>query len=645
MKRVKKPLFDYLRGGIMVLLVGGTALFVTRFTFNSFELPKNVWIRFFTLALVCLYASSLLFGRSVRLMFSPINLFLAAYLVVHLISGIAAESPSLWRDEANRIFCLFVFGLLLQDYLYGNRRRLFILIWALCLSSAIIASWTVIQDFGSKFHPQLLSVRSRLSDWRGFLASGLGNSGYIADYLAVLFPMNILLYLHVRGKPKEIFVLFTLLMSFAALVVCWSVQSNAGLILAMLILLFYLWKYKPKRFWIRRKIRIGVMLLGFFLITAFYCSPLSVNPHKPSIVKQAFSSERWHYGGESRLVIWSQSLEIIRKHAWLGCGAGNFVFQYVQQASPYLDNPKRLHYIGQYCNAAHNELLQSWAELGILGPAVLFLILVLVLRALLKHLEEESLINRWVRIGTFCVIVCSFFPAMMAYPLRLPASSLLFFVICSVPVVLLPRGAFARERVHIPVEFSWGLIHLTIILENFHKPVGSVLEIKVSRQWARIGTLFIIFCFLPWGFQTVRPIVSDTLFKQGRTLIEAHRIGLVDEKGAEKGERLMKKALVWLPRHHDCRSTLGQSLYRKGHYEEAIYHLYITLERLQAREIYETLGKSLDALGKTGDAVMAYEIFFSRNPMMIFLKPKLYERYTQLKSTTDNKNKSPSNSP
>lgn len=617
---------------IFVLLLAGTGLFVTRFTFNSYDLPKNAWIEIWVKALFCLTLSGIFFKRPFRIMFSPVTGLLAVYFLIHLISGIVAGSKSLWRDEVFRILWLMLFALLFQNYLYGNRRRLFIVIWAMILSSFITAGWALYQDFIAAFYPHILEVRSRLPDWRGFIAAGFGNTGYVADYLAVLFPMNLLLYLHVRGKLFEILTMTSLFLSYAALVVCWSVQSNAGLIIAMIVLLFFLIKYKPRWFWKRRKRRILFLIAGFLLITAFYSTPLPINPHKPSIFKQAFSSQRWHYGGESRLVIWAQSLEIVRNHSWFGCGAGNFTWQYTQQVSPFLMNEKYISYIGMYSNAAHNDLLQSWAELGILGPVLLFLILFFVSRGLLKSASEDSFINRWIRIGAFCLIICSFIPAMMAYPLRLPTSSLLFFTVCSLPVVLLPKGRFFSDTMRIPVEFDWKVIKATILLENFHKPVGCSIHGDFPGKISKLIALGLFLIFLPWAFQSIRPVVSDTLFKQGKTLLNAYNLGLVGEKEVTRGEHLMSKALVWWPDHHDCRSTLGQYLYRRGRYEEARYHLFITSKRLQAREIYEILGRTLDALGNEEDALKSYQIFFSRNPIMVALKPKLYQRFMELKN-------------
>jgi len=626
-------LYDAIRGGIFVLLTAGTSLFFTRFTFDAYTLPKDVWLTFWVMILLGVYAVGFFSGKNVRLMFSPITGILAGYILLNVLSGLVAGSFSLWWDEVKRLIILFIFALLLQDYLYGNTRRIFVLIWALTLSAAITATWIIIQDFSARFFPYFVNIIPRLQDWRGFLAAGIGNTGYVADYLAVLFPMNLLLYLHVRGKMREVLALFTLVTSYAALILCWSVQSSMGLLIAIIVMIVYLIHYKPRFFWFRRRLRIAALAGAILITTLFYITPLPINPHKPSLIKEAFASGRWHFGGESRLVIWAQTLEIIRKHPWLGCGAGNFSYQYVQQASPFLLNyPNRIAYIGQYTNAAHNELLQSWAEVGVGGPALLFLLLVLLLRTLYKPIEWTGQANRWVRIGTICAIVCAFFPAMMAYPLRLPTSSVLFFTVCSLPVVLLSKTKYFSDSLNIPVELRWQNIHLTLILENFHKPVGCMLRFEGGRSFRRFATVLVILCSLGLGFQGLRPLISDKYFKEGRILVQAYYRGLVGESAVRDGEDYMRTALLWWPDHHDCRSTLGQYLSRRGRSAEAVCELQITLKRLQAREIYEALGKSFEALGKKEEAISAYEIYFERNPIMKIIPPEseLYQHFLSM---------------
>lgn len=116
----------------------------------------------------------------------------------------------------------------------------------------------------------------------------------------------------------------------------------------------------------------------------------------------------------------------------------------------------------------------------------------------------------------------------------------------------------------VPVEFSRNIFHGTVLLENFHKPVGGEIRLDVPRQFERIGAIIFFFFFLPWGFQSIRPIISDTLFKEGDTLIKAYKWKLVDRDQAQKGEKAMMKALAWWPDNDDSRSGPGPVLISRG---------------------------------------------------------------------------------
>ncbi|HRU54619.1 MAG TPA: hypothetical protein P5245_08915, partial [Candidatus Sumerlaeia bacterium] len=77
--------YDKARLFVAILLVAGTSLFITYFTFDSFTLPKTVWVHFWTLVLLGLTIAGMVRRRSFRVMFSPINGIFAAYFLLNLI--------------------------------------------------------------------------------------------------------------------------------------------------------------------------------------------------------------------------------------------------------------------------------------------------------------------------------------------------------------------------------------------------------------------------------------------------------------------------------------------------------------------------------------------------------------------------------
>ena len=126
-----------------------------------------------------------------------------------------------------------------------------------------------------------------------------------------------------------------------------------------------------------------MLAAGFAAVVAVLVLDHPANPHGSrvwaggdgrtgGIFAQAFSSQRWHEGGETRIAIWLTTLEMIREQPWLGVGAGNHAYNYPATMSPIVMNdPKLARYSSTWTNAAHNDVLQAWAETGIVGVFIL----------------------------------------------------------------------------------------------------------------------------------------------------------------------------------------------------------------------------------------------------------------------------------
>jgi len=150
----------------LLLLLGGTALYINPYTYNNFDLPKTVWISFFGLLLVGLTFIALVRGRSFWLSLSYLNVALLVFLVINFLSLVKAQSWSLAKDHIRFLLMIYLIILVLQDYLNGNRRRVMILGWALVASAFLTGVWVLYQDFTQAFAPGRLPIVPRLSDWR-----------------------------------------------------------------------------------------------------------------------------------------------------------------------------------------------------------------------------------------------------------------------------------------------------------------------------------------------------------------------------------------------------------------------------------------------------------------------------------------------
>ncbi len=602
----------------LLLLLGGTALYINPYTYNNFDLPKTVWISFFGLLLVGLTLIALVRGRPFRLSLSYLNVALLVFLVINFLSLVKAQSWSLAKDHIRFLLMIYLIILVLQDYLNGNRRRVMILGWALVASAFLTGVWVLYQDFMQAFAPGRLPIVPRLSDWRGFLSAGLGNTNYIGDYLAFVFPVALLLYLYVRGKVREIFTLGALGVLYAGMIVCWSVTSNASVIVACLVLGFMLVRHESQRFWRRKAVRLAVLFAGFAVITLFYTTNHRLNPHRPSIFREAFESERWKAGWPTRLVIWANTSEMIRKNPWLGIGAGNFSYRYVQEFSPMLfGRPDLIVYAGAYTNAAHNELLHLWAELGVFGLGAMVFIIALFYRDLADGLTRSGKINYLIRLCAIACMSAFVIQSMMNYPLRLPTTTLLFFSLLCIPIVLKDKTQKARSQFLLPLELDYGQLKITAYVEKMRIP--RELEFRfLPTPWVAyvlVGVMAMGFA-LALGLSLV-PMQSDYHYKRATILLQ------YDAKA--DAEQEFRTALALNPEHSDCRSAYAVFLLDEKRHDEAVHHLTRLRERLVASEIYLRLGEAYMNLGEKKKALENWRIYFARRPAAQYEYNQLYE--------------------
>lgn len=602
----------------LLLLLAGTALYINPYAYNTFDLPKTVWINFFGLLLVGLTLVSIVRGCSFRLSLHHLNVALLVFLAINALSLVWAESRSLAKDSIHFLLIIYLIILVLQDYLNGKRRRIIILAWALVVSALLTGIWVLYQDFMQAFAPGRLHIVPRLQDWRGFLPAGLGNTNYVGDYLAFVFPITLLLYLHVRGKVREIFTLGVLGVSYAGLIVCWSVTSNASVIVACVVLGIILVRHESHRFWRRKALRLAFLVGVFALITLFYTTNHALNPHRPNIFREAFNSDRWKAGWPTRLVIWANTSEIIRKNPWLGVGAGNFSYRYVQELSPLLfSRPDLMAYAGSYTNAAHNEVLQLWAELGIFGLATMVFIVALFYKDLAHGLARSAKINFLIRIGAIACMSTLVAQSMMNYPLRLPTTALLFFSLLCVPVVLRDKARQLRAHFLLPVELDYGQLKITAYVEKLRIPRELEFRFEPTGwvSYVMVGLLSVVFV-VALALSLV-PMQSDYHYKRAASLLQYH--------ATEEAEQEFRAALALNPEHADCRSAYAVFLLNEKRYGEAIRQLMRVRERLMATEVYLRLGEAYMNLGEKEKAIENWRIYFARRPIAQYEYNQLYE--------------------
>jgi hypothetical protein len=445
----------------------------------------------------------------------------------------------------------------------------------------------------------------------------------------MFLPAAILCFLAAERFRAGLFACICLM--FAALVVTWSIGSTGATILALALWTIPLVRrdmrgnFRWRRVWALVGAGIAVML--------FYFLPHPLNPHNPSLLKEAFGSARWAEGGPTRVAIWSTTAHMIMSQPVFGIGIGNFTLEYVREIVPWLiADPKLNVYAGAFTNDAHNEYLQVWAEGGF-ASLVLYLGVFVAFFAK-AHNEFERIqrpAERILLIAATSGATVFVFDSLMSFPLRLPSHIAALMFLLAVPEVVarcapastplspVPPG---RPRLTMSVAMCFALFCVgTAGLLVHSQRVVAQYHFKQGRALAESAIM------LPAGIRTSAWQAADTTFSNGAQMLAAG-----DKAGAEKAfqaareiaqshplmlaETFFRRALAWDPRYSNASSRYGALLMMRGNYADAVRTLKTTLLDLQSHEIHERLGFAYYFSGDMKSAAREWSVCQERRPVL-----------------------------
>ncbi|MFA7082054.1 MAG: O-antigen ligase family protein [Bacteroidales bacterium] len=255
-----------------------------------------------------------------------------------------------------------------------------------------------------------------------------GNKNIFA--VAILFKLPFLYYAFIFRKNwlrwLSLFLIFALTF---CLVILSARTSFIGLGLQLGLLLCYcifvvLRLKKSRKLIIAIGFLIGSALLGFFGGDSFikynfkhYCAKTSiaktfekdVNPY--SVSNRFKSIEEGNSKG--RLIIWKNSIAIIKDKPWLGYGVGNHKLAIMK-----VEAAQKANYV--VSDHAHNDYLEMWSELGVFGLIAYLLLFLSALILFLKTIFKKNIseITRFMSFAGFLSVITYMNDAMFNFPLE-----------------------------------------------------------------------------------------------------------------------------------------------------------------------------------------------------------------------------------
>lgn len=562
---------------------------------DSFMGPKWAWIGIITALGIAAVLARAVAGRPAMIPLNLLFLLAIIFCAWHWVAVLWAPSRSLGVDAAAHT-TWFTVALWLGMQIVKGRRWLIRLGWALIAVGAITAAWTLTEDVVRAFYPKHVWVHPNLPDWRGYLAAGLGNTSHIGDLLALAMIPALIFYGEARRRHALWICGVSSIVLPAALIVVFSAGSSLGLVVGAVVMLILVLIHAGPRWFMRRWLRWTILVVGWCFVVGFFTTDQRWNPHRPSILKQGFGSERWQEGGPTRLAIWAGTLEMVRLHPIGGIGAGNYTYVFPEMHSALvLGRPNLEVYQGKYTNAAHNILMQAWAELGIVGLALLAALLASMYYVLLYDLNRARRSGLLIRVTLAGLLTAWLVQGQVNFVLQTPVGALCLYGILL--AIIAERAGRGDPRLP-PLRFETDWVAIRVDWRTMRQPTAlGVAALLPNGVAIAFGAIFLVgaLIYVP---HALAPLRAQREYRRGQIAEDFH---------SPAAEQYFQEGLRIDPNAQDLRSHYSSWLLNHGRPAECIEQLKIVRKRLNSSELYDREAHAYTMLGQHDKAAQALE--------------------------------------
>lgn len=462
-----------------------------------------------------------------------------------------------------------------------------------------------------------------------------GNTNYGAAYLIMVIPLSLALFLDTPGWGEKALWGTTLFFSIMLLTLSMVRGAWVSTIIGFAILLWVLSRGELRE--ARRLFIRGGLVVGAALVVASVVKPLYL-PGQESLGHRVASIFDLGTGSlQFRLGMWKGTLRMIWDHLWTGVGIGNFTFAFVpyRLTAIYQDPSVRVEH-------SHNEYLNLWAELGVLGLLALVWLFVRLVR-LAWHLARRSDVKREVLGGVLGGLVAALAYAHLFYVAHLPASAMTAAILLGM-IDGMGRKTGKQERAK-PIRQAPLLVGFLVMLllgvEYFVRPLAGEMHYWAAEQHFRERRIEMglnrLERSLEWDPQSFaaryrRAAIFYAMKRYPETIREAEMAtkihptmdvayGLMGSAYLNQGKKakakeIFQQALALNPNYPDALNNLGVIAAEEGRFAEAEAMF------LQAKEIlgrtkmkpYANLGQLYEMTGRTREALEMYETAVTIQP-------------------------------
>lgn len=279
-----------------------------------------------------------------------------------------------------------------------------------------------------------------------------GNVNFFAEYLIVPLPLAVSLFFAARNRIHKIFLLIGILAIGGSLILTFTRGSYLAIGISSLFM-FLLYLASRGKSFIKEHKKIFIFILALIILVTFlFALPNPLNKPGTAIskIKSRISISQFTESSslKRRIAIWKFTVLMIKDHPLLGSGIGTYKYNTLKyQAEFFKQGENRSLYPHGFADKAHNEYLQLWAEIGIVGLGIFIWLIISYFSCgikILRKIKDEY--KQGIIIGLMGSVVAVLIDGLFGFPLHLPATVILFWLVLALTIATIKIGADAEEN-------------------------------------------------------------------------------------------------------------------------------------------------------------------------------------------------------